>query len=213
MYLLLIRHGQSEGNTRPDVDLPDSQLTETGHRQANLLADAMDGLSIDRIIVSPLHRAIQTARPLATRRQLRIEVWPDLRELRYTTDTRGATADEWGELHPDVEPFWTADPTLEAMLTPQGWRYPGAEDDDSAMARAGRVVERLRTLASTDETVVLVAHGGFNSFLIRALLGVASHQTYVAQGNTAVNSLMIAPDFTIVQGLNDLSHLPVELRT
>lgn len=205
MELLLIRHGQSHGNVHPEVDMPDAQLTELGHRQARLLAGALRGERISRLIASPLHRSIQTARPLSQALRTPIDVWPDLREIRMGSDALGSTAAEWSTLHPDVP--------RHATLDDDGWRYPGGETDDSAAERAAQVVERVRAFADTAERVALIAHGGFNSFLIRALLGVAGHHTWVTQLNTAVNRFHVASDFVIVHTLNNVEHLPGELRS
>ena len=71
--MILLRHGQSEFNlhfsaTRRDPGIIDPHLTELGRTQAQDAAQALMGQGIERIIVSPYTRALQTARPVAAAR-------------------------------------------------------------------------------------------------------------------------------------------------
>ncbi|HEY1411398.1 MAG TPA: phosphoglycerate mutase family protein, partial [Rhodopila sp.] len=68
--MILLRHGQSEFNlhfnaTRRDPGIVDPRLTELGHTQAQEAAQQLMGQGLERIIVSPYTRALQTARPVA----------------------------------------------------------------------------------------------------------------------------------------------------
>ena len=63
MELIFIRHGQPQW----EIDgggVDDPVLTDLGHRQAELLPSFFVDLPIDRLVVSPLKRAQQTAQPL-----------------------------------------------------------------------------------------------------------------------------------------------------
>jgi broad specificity phosphatase PhoE len=79
--LLMVRHGQSEGNTGVSTD-PDCVLTPVGLEQARSLARRLEGLDLGGFvgITSPYRRAIQTAEALAPSIGLPFEVEPDLRE-------------------------------------------------------------------------------------------------------------------------------------
>jgi len=79
--LLMVRHGQSEGNTGASTD-PDCVLTELGLEQARSLARRLKGLDLEGFvgITSPYRRAIQTAEALARSVGLAFEVDADLRE-------------------------------------------------------------------------------------------------------------------------------------
>jgi probable phosphoglycerate mutase len=82
--LLLIRHA-----TNPNVGrgltgwLPGVSLDEEGRKQADRLADRLASTPLDAIYSSPLERALETAAPLARRRNLDIVQNPDLGELRF----------------------------------------------------------------------------------------------------------------------------------
>ncbi|MGB0148772.1 MAG: histidine phosphatase family protein, partial [Ilumatobacteraceae bacterium] len=66
MEIVLVRHGQPEW-VKGGLNVVDPPLTDLGHRQAERLADALEGESFDEILVSPLTRARQTAAPLLLR--------------------------------------------------------------------------------------------------------------------------------------------------
>lgn len=67
MRLLLLRHGQTHGNTAGALDtaVPGLPLTDLGHRQAEAAARALADHGVDQIYVSTLVRTHQTAAPLA----------------------------------------------------------------------------------------------------------------------------------------------------
>ena len=83
--MILLRHGQSEfnlhfGATRRDPGIIDPRLTELGHTQAREAAHQLAGQGIQRIIVSPYTRALQTACPVAEALGLPLIVDPIVRE-------------------------------------------------------------------------------------------------------------------------------------
>lgn len=70
MSLILIRHGATDNNGAKYIGRQDIPLNELGRRQAVELARSLADRRIGRIWVSPLSRAIETARPLAQERGL-----------------------------------------------------------------------------------------------------------------------------------------------
>jgi len=83
--MILLRHGQSEFNllftaTRRDPGIADPRLTELGHQQATQAAEALAHQGIERIIVSPYSRALQTAAPIAAKLGVPVIVNPIVRE-------------------------------------------------------------------------------------------------------------------------------------
>src|SRR5689334_20465281 len=84
MRLLLLRHGQTHGNTSGALDtaLPGLELTDLGERQAAAAAQALADVPIETIFISPTHRTRQTAAPLAELLGLEPEVRDGLREIK-----------------------------------------------------------------------------------------------------------------------------------
>ncbi len=70
MRLYLIRHGQTPSNVIAALDTaaPGPGLTPEGVRQADAMATAFAGVSLDRVYASSLRRAQLTAGPLARAR-------------------------------------------------------------------------------------------------------------------------------------------------
>ena len=90
MDVLLIRHAESANNALWARDRDafttgrthDPPLTELGFEQADVLARhlAERGARIDRLVASPMLRAIQTARPVAAALGVPLEVWVEVHE-------------------------------------------------------------------------------------------------------------------------------------
>eukprot|EP00421_Protoceratium_reticulatum_P030365 CAMPEP_0168479058 /NCGR_PEP_ID=MMETSP0228-20121227/63274_1 /TAXON_ID=133427 /ORGANISM="Protoceratium reticulatum, Strain CCCM 535 (=CCMP 1889)" /LENGTH=145 /DNA_ID=CAMNT_0008495331 /DNA_START=1 /DNA_END=434 /DNA_ORIENTATION=- len=59
---MLVRHGQGAHNVRKDYSIPDPALTAKGLRQAEDLRGAVELAGAELVVVSPLTRALQTAR-------------------------------------------------------------------------------------------------------------------------------------------------------
>jgi broad specificity phosphatase PhoE len=79
--LLMVRHGESEGNIGKSTD-PDCPLTERGLAQARTLARRLRGFDLSDFtgVTSPYRRAVQTAEALALELGVRFEVDEALRE-------------------------------------------------------------------------------------------------------------------------------------
>jgi alpha-ribazole phosphatase len=59
--IYFVRHGQSEGNVGLIRQSPNSPLTQTGQKQANLLAERLSHLEFELLVSSPFKRTRQTA--------------------------------------------------------------------------------------------------------------------------------------------------------
>ncbi len=81
--LYLVRHGQDAGSWDEDTD---PGLNDLGHGQAAAMAAAMAPLGPLPIMVSPLRRTRETARPLETAWRVTGVVEPAVREIPSPTD-------------------------------------------------------------------------------------------------------------------------------
>ncbi|MFM2418015.1 MAG: hypothetical protein RL385_2738 [Pseudomonadota bacterium] len=73
MAIILVRHGETDGNTQRILQLPETPLNARGLEQADRLAARLAQRPITHILCSDFRRALQTAEPLAQRLGLRIE--------------------------------------------------------------------------------------------------------------------------------------------
>jgi broad specificity phosphatase PhoE len=142
MTILLVRHGETDGNAARILQRPDVPLNDRGLRQAEQLARRLSALGFARILCSDLLRARMTAAPLAARSGVAIEQSPLLQERNFG-DLRGMayaalTEDPFG---PDVRP-------------------PNGEDWPTFHARVADafafIVSRRRSM---NGTLVVVTHG------------------------------------------------------
>ena len=155
--LLLVRHGESEGNREqrytPHPEIP---LTDVGREQAAQVAALLADRYAPRVIVSsPFLRARQTADILAATLGLAVSIEFDLRERDY-----GAMAGHpYGTARPGYDPaaYWT-------------WRPEGGETLLEVVERTGAVLDRVAQASGVDEAVV-VSHGAVMLALWRHVTG------------------------------------------
>jgi broad specificity phosphatase PhoE len=155
--LLLIRHGESEGNRdRRFTRHPGISLTDAGRAQVEAAATWIAARYTPRAIVSsPYARARETADILSARLNLAVTVEPDLRERSY-----GAFA---GQLYETPPPGY--DPA--AYCT---WQPPGGESLEEVLTRAGAALDRVARARGVDD-IVLVSHGAVMLALWRHVTG------------------------------------------
>lgn len=148
--IYLIRHAQAQGNLSGTVqgssDLP---LTELGQRQLEYLARRCRTLPLQKIYVSPLRRAYDTA--LAVNRHLNVpmEVEPALAEMHFG-DWEGVTFEEMERRWPEERRIWREEP----------WRFaaPNGETMEQVYARASAVLKRAAA-ENRGGCAALVCHG------------------------------------------------------
>lgn len=155
--LLLVRHGESEGNRdRVFTHTPAVPLTETGRTQARTTGEWIRDRYGPRFIVSsPFTRARQTADIIARVLALPVGVEEELRERHY--GTYAGLPYETARPEYDPKAYWH-------------WRPPGGETLEEVAARVGRALDRIATAAGHDDAVV-VSHGGVMMALWRHVMG------------------------------------------
>jgi broad specificity phosphatase PhoE len=153
--MILLRHGQSVfnlhfGATRRDPGIIDPRLTPLGHAQAAEAAEQLACQGIERIIVSPYTRALQTADPVARTLGLPIRIDPTVRE-------RYAFACDIGSSRPALEREW---PNHDFGLIEDTWWPQEEEPEASVISRAARFRTSLAERHDWANTLV-VSHWGF----------------------------------------------------
>jgi broad specificity phosphatase PhoE len=153
--MILLRHGQSEfnlhfGATRRDPGIIDPRLTPFGHTQAEEAAQQLVGQGIERIIVSPYTRALQTAQPVAAALQVPVIIDPIVRE-------RFAYACDIGSPRTDLEQAW---PALDFSRVENIWWPAVEEPEPGIVGRAARFRAALAERHDWANTLV-VSHWGF----------------------------------------------------
>lgn len=246
MELYLIRHGQSVNNALMEDQLlrvADPELTEIGKRQAEHLANyfatatnrdqlvrlraddperqQQHPFRIDHLYCSAMHRALQTAYPLARAMNVKTEVWIDIHEHGGIYLTKeGITTGYGGRGRSEITTEFP-EYVLPDTVTDEGWWSPasGEEDLASAMGRAIRVAAALKLRATNSKTaneaVALVSHGTFMDALLKAMFNnLPSADFYQVHYNTGVTRIDIRPNAeTLIRYVNRIDHLPDDLIT
>lgn len=146
--LIMVRHGESEGNReRRFTTTPDAPLTDLGREQAAMAARHIAHLFRPRLVItSPYARARETGRIIADALGLPTEIEPGLYERNFGY-LRGQPYDAVRDDPTfDTEKMWL-------------WRPEGGESYEDVRARVAPVLERLAARAADGELVV-VSHGG-----------------------------------------------------
>ena len=157
----LVRHGVT-AHTGHKLSgwLPDVHLTEEGAAQAEAAADALARAPIKAVYASPIDRTMETARPIAARHGLEIDVRPALGEVRYGrwTDRSFKSLQRtklWGTVQ-----RW-----------PSSVRFPDGETLLEVQARALAEVDRIRA-ERPRHAVCCVTHADVIRLVAAHFLGV-----------------------------------------
>ena len=177
MRLILVRHGETDGNIRGILQGQfDGQLTEKGRAQARALGARLRDEPIDLAFSSDLSRAVDTAAAVLAGRQCMVEYTPLLRE-RHFGAMEGKPLGEW------------RDAVAKSGLSTFDICPEGGESFADLMERAYAFRERMSSVFE-DQTVLAVGHGAVNRAVLLAFLGYPREEWLkLIQDNTCVNVL------------------------
>jgi probable phosphoglycerate mutase len=170
MRLYLARHGETEwtvsGRHTGRTDVP---LTPRGEEQARALGAELAGIHVDRVLSSPMSRALETAR-LAGFGD-RVEVTELLREFDYG-EYEGLTSGTIRQQRPGWDLF-----------------RDGCPGGETAPEVAKRVMPLLTELAEADADAILFGHGHGLRILAVTDLGLEAANArylYLSTGSLSV---------------------------
>jgi broad specificity phosphatase PhoE len=203
LRLLLVRHGVTDWNeARRYQGQTDTPLNDEGRRQAHLLAHALAGETVSKLYASDLKRAAETAAILAETLGVHVESTKALREMRFGV-LEGRTWAEAQASDPEMLAAWLAD-----RDTPP----PGGETQTAFIARIANFLDNIRR-EHDGETVLLAAHGGPLTEIIRQALGLPPEKRWgVRLDNTSLSELHLYDDTAILVRLNSTCHLGPDSR-
>ena len=158
--LVLVRHGEPDesmhGRCYGSLDVP---LSAAGLRRAAGVGEALRTHELDAVYSSPLQRAFDTARAVASAHGLEPVPREALRELDFG-ELEGMSHDEIASDYPELYRFWMDDPSAV--------RFPGGEALSDLRARVLPEVAGIRE-RHEGQAVAVVAHGG----VVRVVLAEA----------------------------------------
>jgi phosphoserine phosphatase len=201
MRLILTRHGETASNRDGlGLGLQDVPLTEKGRKQAKALAEALADAKVAAVYSSPLRRAVDTARAIASRHRLEVIVDEGMTEMDVGR-LDGLSFDEMRRRHPEFISRWLGE---EAGTL----RMPGGSECLQEVQERAR--ESVRRIAERHEreTVVVVTH----NFTIHALLCDALNMSLcdfrrLRHDLAAISTLDMRDGKSVVVHMNDTCHL------
>jgi broad specificity phosphatase PhoE len=198
--ILLVRHGHVEG-IKPERfrGRADLALTETGRRQAELLARRVAARwTPGAVFTSPLQRCVATGAAIAGACGIPSAPLTGLIDLDYGA-WQSLTYDDARAINPDLFAAWFATPGLV--------EFPGGESLPDVAARTANV---LRFALSRDaaDTLVLVGHDSVNRVLLTQVLDMPlSAYWRLAQNPCCINEIEITGRSFQLRRMNDTAHL------
>lgn len=192
--ILLIRHA-----TNPNVGkgltgwLPGVSLDDTGRQQADQLVDRLESTPLDAIYSSPLERALETAAPLARRRNLEIVQIPELGELRFG-EWQGRT---YAELESD--PLWKRFNDFRSSAA-----APGGELMLEAQVRMVRALSAIAARHASGSVAVFSHADAIKSALMHFLGIPLDFHLRLDIPPASVSRIEMSPDFARILGINVL---------
>jgi broad specificity phosphatase PhoE len=207
MEIMLLRHGESEGNAAGRMQgQRDYPLSALGREQAARAGEflATRGHPFAAVYVSPLKRAFETAGIVFERGvQPASVVEPDLHEI-GAGRLEGLDEVEIRERHPEF---------MQRSLTETGdFSSYGGESYADVQARVRRIMTGLEARhRSADERILLVGHGGFHYQLAKSLLCEPVPRVCILKMGNCTISLLRLRERRGLYLAELVFHVPVEL--
>lgn len=202
-HVVLIRHGQSQGNAEGRFGgHTDTPLSARGRRQAEATAKALAAEKFNAIYSSDLRRAVQTASPLAKLSGVSLETTDALRE-RSVGVMEGLTFEEAAELYPEQYAALLHRDFEHVLLGGESYR----QTLDRASRKLDEAIEKHR-----GNRIAVFTHTGAICILILHLMGALDapdlKPVWIATANCGIARFDLRDDgFIRVLNINDTRHL------
>lgn len=195
MKVILVRHGETEGNMNKICEgVAHGKLTAKGVEQTRKLARRLKDEDIDVIFSSDLGRALETVGEIARFHEAPVIENSDIREMSAGI-FEGRPYSEFLE-------------QIESMSGPYNERrVEGGESIAEARKRISRFVEMLEKNYA-GKTVLVSGHFAINKVLLSTLLNEFSEKTAkIEQNNACVNVIEIDDTSRAARIINCIKHL------
>ena len=194
MEIVLVRHGLPL-RVELETGIAAPELAAEGHEQAAKMAAYLGVEDVEAVYVSPLRRALETARPLCKVLGLEAVVSEGVAE--FDRNSR--------EYVPVEELRATNDPRWEKLLRGE---WDGVDEDPSIFK--ARVVATVEDMIARHPggRVVVVCHGGVINQYLAHVLGIETHIGFFYPKYTSIHRVMAARSGQrSIVSINEASHL------
>jgi len=149
MKVYFVRHAESKLGAAGIHQKDSTELSETGIKQAKILAKRFSRISIDIILCSSHQRAKQTAAIINQSLKKPIEFTPLLGETRKPTEIQGKKVDDLGVV--EIKEL------IKKHYHKGNWRHSDEETFDDLKERAEKAINLISNLKK--ENILVVTHG------------------------------------------------------
>jgi broad specificity phosphatase PhoE len=182
--IVLVRHGETVWHAENRyAGSSDIELSDHGREQAQALSQWAANAGLERLYVSPLLRARETARPSEAVLCMQGIVDSRLREIAFG-EGEGLTSREMSKRFPAEYAAFRRDPVKHHL--------PGGEDPMAAIARGRAALQEIASQAGPRARVLVVTHNTLIRLLLCDLLGIPParyRQVFPEVGNVSINEL------------------------
>lgn len=200
LQLIIARHAESGFNNQNRIQgHMDSQLTDTGKRQAVRLAVRLSKMNIKKIYSSDIGRALSTTRTIAKRLGASIIPEPSLREINLGL-WEGLTPAEVNKRFQKGYEQWRKSPSRMVI--------PGGEGIRRFRQRVLKGVERIVN-AEKRGPILLVTHGGVIAVLLSHWMKADFDRILLnlKVDNTSLTFVEFNARHVVLHAINDTTHL------
>lgn len=155
-----VRHGQTPLNETRTYQFFDTPLSETGLKQADLVAKRFESIPVDVVITSQMTRALQTAEAIAKVTSRPLVESPLLQEMARPSVVRG-------RLHTDLDAIEVIKQTTSYFEDAER-RHSDEENFFDIKTRAFNLLTYLK--GREENTIAVVTHGTFLHMIVAVMM-------------------------------------------
>jgi alpha-ribazole phosphatase len=199
LKIIIVRHGQTDWNReevfRGQVEI---KLNALGIKQAEAVARVIKNIKLDAIYSSPLKRALDTAKIIASYHNIEVKINEGLNDMNFGK-WQGLSLQTVKEKYKDLFKIWCDSPHL--VKIPQGESLNGVQE---------RVSNAFKQIISeyNQATIVIVSHRVVIKLLLCTILGLDSSNFWkIKQDPGSISIVEYKDDIFTITKLNDTCHL------
>lgn len=199
MKLYLVRHGQTEWNEGNRIQgQSDTLLSENGRLQAEKVGVALLNRKLEAVYSSPLKRAVDTARAIASRYNLEVMSMPELMEIN-AGELDGITIEEMRRNYVDFLKQWREGDSALKM--------PGGESMEELQKRTWVAVQEIMQKNYRNGVVIVSHHFALQSIVCSALGIDINNFRRFRQDLGGITTFEFRDSRAFLLGFNDTCHL------
>jgi alpha-ribazole phosphatase len=187
MDIIFVRHGKTEMNEKKKLGgITDSPLSQAGKEEAKAAGQSLEGIEFGRVYMSPLRRAVQTAKIL----NVIGETDERLREMNFGI-FEGLTYGEAMQMYPKEAKSWAED-----LIN---YRIPGGESLKDVYERAAGFLDSLR---EEKDPVLVVTHAGIINCALCSIFGDPGYYYRFSSAHCRFTTISLESGFKYIKAVN-----------